>query len=52
MDEFFLLQEIEEENKIAQKALKRQRRQLRDTQNPLELPENEFRSLYRYNCNE
>lgn len=47
MEEFLLLQMIVNQNEIAKRNLKRQRRHLRDTMNPFDLPENEFRNLYR-----
>lgn len=53
MEEYILLQEMQQQNENSKRALIRFRRHLRDGNNAFDLPENEFRNIYRYiNYNE
>lgn len=48
MNDYFLLQEVERINNNANRELRATRKSLRDIQDPFDLPENEFRKIYRY----
>lgn len=47
MEEYFLLLDIQRQNENRKQNLILFRRRLRDQNNPFELPENEFRRVYR-----